>query len=417
MMDKTMRIAVVGGGISGLAAAERLQRKGYEHVTVFEKGERLGGKLCTVSYKGESYEMGALFSLPGQTHLRNLMNILQIKTDGPRTSRIYCDAEGKRKMQIPKDRLGNFIEELDRLPEVLATYPSLGQPLIGDIEEALMLPFSDWCEINAFQVLQEIYAHYFTSYGLGYVEDMPAVYVLRVLNFGNLMSFMDLPELLSWQEGVVTVVKELEARIDDIRFSQPIQKIVANGTGAVRVLTKMESLDYDRVILAAPLEQFPGLFSGDSKMERQVKNIQYHQFSVYAFVVDDSPKECGCILENLKRENRGHMGVWYSRWAEVEGEKLLMAYAYDNPVHTAKKSLETVKGDLAQLGVENPRLYCVKRWNQCPHVSTEIIQSGFYRKLEAMQGKNGVYFAGEIMSAISMDNSVGAINELVERYF
>ena len=55
------KVAIIGGGLSGLVIAEGLQRKGYKNVTVFERDNRVGGKLYTIWYKGKSYEFGALF--------------------------------------------------------------------------------------------------------------------------------------------------------------------------------------------------------------------------------------------------------------------------------------------------------------------------------------------------------------------
>ncbi|NUS63623.1 MAG: protoporphyrinogen oxidase, partial [Saccharothrix sp.] len=55
------RVAVVGGGISGLAAAHRLRRLlGPQAViTVVEQSDRLGGKLRTAEVGGRSYDVGA----------------------------------------------------------------------------------------------------------------------------------------------------------------------------------------------------------------------------------------------------------------------------------------------------------------------------------------------------------------------
>ncbi|MGC9666548.1 protoporphyrinogen oxidase [Planosporangium sp. 12N6] len=53
-----MRIVVVGGGISGLAAAHRLVERGAEVVLV-EQADRLGGKLHTGEIAGEPVELGA----------------------------------------------------------------------------------------------------------------------------------------------------------------------------------------------------------------------------------------------------------------------------------------------------------------------------------------------------------------------
>jgi oxygen-dependent protoporphyrinogen oxidase len=53
-----MRIVIVGGGISGLAAAYRLVQRGAE-VTVVERADRLGGKLHTDEIAGGPVELGA----------------------------------------------------------------------------------------------------------------------------------------------------------------------------------------------------------------------------------------------------------------------------------------------------------------------------------------------------------------------
>ena len=48
-----MRVAVVGGGLSGLVAAHELARSGGARVTVYEKEEHLGGAK-TVAVNGGS---------------------------------------------------------------------------------------------------------------------------------------------------------------------------------------------------------------------------------------------------------------------------------------------------------------------------------------------------------------------------
>ncbi|MBK6856513.1 MAG: protoporphyrinogen oxidase [Microthrixaceae bacterium] len=52
------RVAVVGGGITGLVAARRLSTQGHA-VTVFEAGARLGGQIRTETFVGHDVDTGA----------------------------------------------------------------------------------------------------------------------------------------------------------------------------------------------------------------------------------------------------------------------------------------------------------------------------------------------------------------------
>ena len=50
-------IAIVGGGFGGVGAATMLKREGYEDVTVFEKGERVGGVWQHNTYPGAACDI------------------------------------------------------------------------------------------------------------------------------------------------------------------------------------------------------------------------------------------------------------------------------------------------------------------------------------------------------------------------
>ena len=52
------RVVIVGGGISGLAAAYRLQRIAGLEVTLLEAEQRLGGKILTERDDGFVIEAG-----------------------------------------------------------------------------------------------------------------------------------------------------------------------------------------------------------------------------------------------------------------------------------------------------------------------------------------------------------------------
>lgn len=407
-------IAVVGGGLSGLSIASGLIKKGYGHVTLFESSHRLGGKLFTVDYKGKTYELGALFALPSQKNMKALLKASHIKADGPKLSRIYYKRNGQRMLQMSKSELDQFVEQLKRLPEVLAKYPSLLQTDMALTEDDLKKPFAPWCQHHGLSIVLRIYAQYFTSFGLGDVAVIPAIYVLRVITYDIFMSFMDLPEFSTWRDGVETIVQSLEANIGDVRLNQPVE-IMPSESG-VCVKTPYESLLFDCVILTAPLNQFSSFYSGNPEMCRLLQSIQYQTFRVYLFAVENLPKGCGCLLENLSLTHSGHMMLWNNRWEDSESG-LLTLYAYHDGRKTPEESLKSIVEDLKRFGVNEPKLYQLKEWQQSPFVTSDILESGFYQSLQDEQGRNGIYFAGEIMSTISMENALAFSKHLLDTYF
>ena len=65
-------IAVIGAGISGLAAAHRLQRNGYR-VIIFEKDSALGGRMATRHFGGFDFDHGAqYFTARGPTFRKSI---------------------------------------------------------------------------------------------------------------------------------------------------------------------------------------------------------------------------------------------------------------------------------------------------------------------------------------------------------
>jgi phytoene desaturase len=64
MKENKKTCAVIGAGISGIAAAIRMRNKGY-NVTVFEANSFPGGKLSSESLKGYRFDMGpSVFTMP-----------------------------------------------------------------------------------------------------------------------------------------------------------------------------------------------------------------------------------------------------------------------------------------------------------------------------------------------------------------
>lgn len=64
-------VLIVGGGLSGLALADRLTQAGADFVLV-EARERLGGRILTQDVAGGKFDLGPAWFWPGQPHMQAL---------------------------------------------------------------------------------------------------------------------------------------------------------------------------------------------------------------------------------------------------------------------------------------------------------------------------------------------------------
>lgn len=417
MRHREEKIAIIGGGLSGLTMMHLLKEKGYTNITLYEADSRLGGKLYSTTYNGRSYELGAIFGLPSQKHFKKWLKKLNIKTDGPKLSRMNYNAKGELAPQLPKEELMAFLDEIHRLPEVLKLYPSLKDVSLKHTETALMVPFSKWCDTHGFKVLKKIYMHYFTIFGLGPLDEVPAVYVHRILNYDHLMTFMEVPEFLTCQNGVETLVKALSKGASDIRMSQRVKSIRPYPSGQQLLITDYDAVTYDVVILATPLNAFKDLYLFDESIKKMISQVKYQDFAVHLWHVDQMPMGCGCILDNLVVERRGHVTLWVNRWGGLPKRELMTTYVYEYPETKRNRTVLNIQSDLEEFGIESPRLYHAVHWKHCPYFTQEQLESGFYSKIEALQGCDGIYFIGEFMSTLSMENVMRYAEYVANAYF
>lgn len=75
----TERVTIVGGGLSGLAAAWQLSRHGVACV-VLEARTHLGGRVRTVPFGGGQFDLGPSWVWPGQNHVAALLDHFGLAT-------------------------------------------------------------------------------------------------------------------------------------------------------------------------------------------------------------------------------------------------------------------------------------------------------------------------------------------------
>ena len=73
-----MKMLIVGGGLSGLALAEALERQGYDYRLV-EARTRLGGRIMTTHHGAGHFDLGPAWFWPGQPRIAALIERLKLQ--------------------------------------------------------------------------------------------------------------------------------------------------------------------------------------------------------------------------------------------------------------------------------------------------------------------------------------------------
>lgn len=100
MAKQVQDIAIVGGGLSGLAAALELESRGVR-ADLFEKSDRLGGKLRTDEVEGFYLDRGFQVILPGYAELKRLKILNSVDFRHYRQGAVLETDRGQREIAYP----------------------------------------------------------------------------------------------------------------------------------------------------------------------------------------------------------------------------------------------------------------------------------------------------------------------------
>ena len=252
-----MKVAVVGGGIAGLAAAWFLHRDGVE-VTVYEADDRLGGKVQTGSLDGRPVELAADAFLARVPDAAELCRELGLGDElvSPATGQAYLWL-GARLRPLPEGlALG--------VPTDLAAVARSGVLSVGGLGRAALEPLLPATSVAADrsvgslvrarfgdEVFERLVDPLISGINAGRADDLSLDAVTPQLAAAARSSRSLLlglrrarsgdsagPVFLTVQSGLGRLVDRLVGVLPDVRTSSPVASLA--------------DLDADRVVLAVP---------------------------------------------------------------------------------------------------------------------------------------------------------------------
>ena len=421
MSDINERICIAGAGPAGLTAAMYLEKKGYKNITVYEKSDRVGGKCYSPEYKGKRYEMGAMMGCPTYYTIKEGMDYIGMgHPAGPALDREFRDEKtgevfnpvGKLESLSVLKQTKKFYKLLDK------KYPGAAKNGHKGTSTELGEDFASLCDRFKTPKIKKLIINPYTSFGYGYMDEVPAAYVVKYLDKDTLTKFVTKDDLWCWKNGTQHIWELLSEKLNsNIKLNSEIKQVV-RADGTVKVTTADGTEEYDKIIVTAPLEFMPEYFDATDKEKEYFSKIISNDYKVFVFTVKKYPKISAYLQGNMCRERAGHMMVYYHRWPGEE-DQVITAYVLGDPERgiTVDDCRKHVYEDMKMCGYEVDKMVNEQSWYYLPHLKPEDYKSGWYDEVESWQGKNNTYYAGEVMSFGDMEETAEYSKNLIERFF
>jgi hypothetical protein len=454
------KIAIIGGGPAGVMAAMYLEKKGYKGYTLFERDSHVGGKCYSPVYADTKdganlrhYEMGAIMGCDTYYATLDAEKFGGTTHDGPKLLRTFRDKNGKiiepfnpkknllktpelLRMKHQVKKLGKLLKEKyygydvaghrgvaeGRYEGIAPTGPDMpriqgNNPNLKD----LTLPFKEFLALNKIPLVSKLWIAPYTSFGYGYFDEIPAAYVLKYLDFHTTMEFLNL-RLWSWHDGTQSIWEGVNRNLKHPALLNSEVSKVARKDGKVYVTVNGETKEFDKIIITTPLDQTLAYFDSSAEEKDLFGRIIHEEYSVLATRQEkgNTPTISSYIFDNMEPERLGHLMVYYHRWSDLRDQPIV-TYALRNHKGSKEIPYETCKSsvleDMKLCGSEVKDIEFEKDWYYFPHVSSEDYAAGWYEKVEALQGSNNTYYAGEAMSFGDMEETSEYSKDLIERFF
>jgi len=401
------RVAVVGAGPAGLAAARALTRLGHS-VVVFERSDRVGGKCWTVDVEGREYELGAAWVGPAYRCVRRLLREV-----GMRPTRVPIDGayvEGPRLAAFNPARRDTswptVIAGTTRLGAQMLRHRRVLKPGFVGLDPELGLPFSEWARLRHLDVCAPYLEPWFTGFGYGYLGETAAAYVLKYASIFRPLAYhlMD--------GGYGGLCDRLSRRLE-VRLGADVRRI--ERTGGVRFHTGDGAAEFDRLVLACPLDGALAFLDRDAEEAALFSRIRYHRYVTTLATVEGAllPR-WGFFMDNLVPQRRGRPMFWYRRWPD---RPVVGFYALTEEGGTEESLATAIDAALRPLGRRLGRVWVHHPWRYSPHVVPADFASGWFDRVDELQGRRRTFYVGETLALGTVEHVTTHAEHLVERFF
>jgi predicted NAD/FAD-binding protein len=413
MPKRAQRVVIIGAGAAGLTAADTLRQLGYTNITILERAAQAGGKCCSLTVDGRSYELGAGILSHNNTTLLNIARRYHVPVQPITFGRsVIVDATAGTILPTSSQQQRRRLQRqlLLRYLPLLWRYRRLTQPGFTNLPTELATPFAEFAQRHHLELVANELAHYFTGFGYDYLAVVPAAYVLKYYSWGTLMSYThkkiyDVP-------GGVQSLWITVARQFDIRYNTALQQVIRGDV--VTLTTTNEVIECDQLIITSPLDEALQWLDASPSEKMLFNKIQYCDYRTYAVWLNDFPHVSGYLPGNYTASRAGHPIFWYQRYV---GSNLYTFYILGDGKLSDDHVLRNITQLVQQLGGTVERTEIIKHWKYFPHITPGDLRTGYFDQLNQLQGQHHTYYAGELLNFSTVGLTTQFAEVLVRNFF
>lgn len=191
-----MRVAIIGAGPAGIAAAIRLRSRGYNDVKIYESAGRVGGKAMTVEIDGRHYDLGAALinsqRYPHTMALAHKYGVPMVPRDGRRA---VIDLETGQWMDVidalklrhrPREYISAVVRTYRYVDRYRRYFDSPGFafthcPGLETLRREIALPLSEWARRRNVEPILARWEPAVADMGYGPYSSVAAQYALTYM--------------------------------------------------------------------------------------------------------------------------------------------------------------------------------------------------------------------------------------------
>lgn len=410
------RICIVGAGAAGLSAAEALKDLGYRQIVLLEQAQVAGGKCRTMACDGRAFELGAGIVAANDHVVQRLAAragvALKAVDFGNGESNLYDPQTGGHCPDVlsAADAPAFLWQLLLRYRRLCRQYASIAEPGLVNLHPDLCEPFVEFAAKHGIELVARNFERFFTGFGYGYWDEIPAAYVLKYYSLETLKSYLR-HGIYSFPDGIQRLWKKLAAN-HDVRYGTRIQSLT-RGT-EVSVDLGDEQLQFDVVLLSCPLDEALTFLDASPEERALFAQIRHVDYRTFACRVDGFVGQTGFIPDHFQPAKKGHPLFWYRRYSDSD---VYMFYVIADAGLSDAQVLANIKASVSALGGSVRELLTAVSWKYFPHVSPQAMRDGYFDRLGALQGSRNSYYIGELLNFSTVGLSAQYADHLVSERF